>query len=114
MSRKVWYIIIGCVVVIALGITAFSIHKAKNSEKEQTLISELKQLRSAVSLYQVSFKEYPTSLPASLDAKYPFAAPKWTVARDAGGNPLDPFGGPYNYDKTSGWVHSSTSGYEKW
>jgi hypothetical protein len=114
MNRKIWYTIIGCVALVAVGITAINIHSSKQAEKEQTLISELRQLRSAVTLYTVSFKENPPSLAAALDAKYPFTTPAWTVKRDAAGNLVDPFGGVYSYDKTSGWVSATTSGYEKW
>jgi hypothetical protein len=37
-----------------------------------------------------------------------------TVGRDKAGNPLDPFGKEFKYDKEKGVVYSQERGYENW
>ena len=114
MKRKTWYMLISAVVVIAIGITGVSIHMAKQAQNEQTMISELAQLRTAVQMYKSVFHSNPADLSAALTAKYPFAPPQWSMQRNAQGQPMDPFESPYAYDAKSGWIKSTTSGYESW
>lgn len=114
MTRKKWYMVIGLAVVIAVGMTAVSIQSARKSEKEQQLIFQLKQLRSAVQIYAKIRGNKPPDLSTAMEAKYKFGQPiQWKMERDAKGNPIDPFGNRYRYGPT-GWVQSSTPGYETW
>lgn len=116
LSKQHWYGIIAATIVVALGITGFRIQTEQKSEKEQAMIFQLKQLREAVSLYEVTHKAKPAELKAAMvvtiDGK---AVPiQWSVKKDGTGNPVDPFGMPYQFDKKSGWVTSRTAGYESW
>lgn len=114
MSRTFWYGLIALAVVVALGATGFWIHMAKKSQREQALLSELVQLRSAIAIYKSSFQENPPTLEEALGAKYAFQIPAWTVKQDPALGAVDPFGNRYQYSAKTGWVHSDTSGYEKW
>ena len=114
MKSSSWYILIGCVIVLAVSLTGYYIHVGKQSEKERTLISELVQLRSAIALYKATYKEIPEDLTTALDANYPFNMPVWTIKIDSKIGAVDPFGNPYKYDSVTGWVQSRTTGFEKW
>ena len=79
------------------------------------MIFELKQLRTMTEIYMKIYKVKASDLLTAMEAKYQFGQPvEWKMSRDAAGNPLDPFGNRYQYDKDSGWVYSITKGYEKW
>lgn len=114
MTRKKWYMVIVTAIVLAFAITGLSIHFSRKSEKEQAMIFELRQLRSAVEIYVKIHREKPPDLPTALDAEYPFQTPKWSMGRNAAGMPLGPFGNLYRYNSQSGWVSSTTKGYEQW
>ena len=115
MTRKKWYAVIGITILMALGFTAVSIHVARKHEKEQALIFQLKQLRMMTEIYMKIYRVKSPDLLTAMEKKYRFGQPvEWKMKRDATGNPLDPFGNPYHYDKDSGWVYSITKGYEKW
>lgn len=105
--------------------------------RENALRYELTNIRTAVTLHAIKKKRYPESLQALMSARYllppgtdqaisakgnvsyedkRFISRAYleTAAVDSKGNPLDPFGNPYRYDRSSGRVQSSTGGYENW
>lgn len=116
LSKQHWYGILLAVIVVALGIAGFRIQAAQKIEKEQAMIFELKQLREAVQLYEVVNKTRPSELKAAMIVTVNGKAVpiQWSVKKDGTGNPVDPFGAPYQFDQKSGWVTSRTAGYESW
>ncbi len=114
MRRKVWYALIIGVALVVVGAGWYSNHLAAKAAHEQAIISELRQLRGAVQMYKLTFKENPKSLAAAMDAKYPFTTPTWSSPRDKEGSPVDPFKRAYQYDPKTGWVRSATDPYQKW
>ncbi len=116
LTKQHWYGIILAAIVVALGFAAFNIQAARKAEKEQAMIYQLKQLREAVELYEKVQKAKPAELKAAMVVTIngKVVPIQWTFQKDASGNPLDPFGVPYQFDKKSGWVKSGSKGYESW
>lgn len=116
ISRKQWYIVIIVAVAAALGIAGYNIQTAKKAANEQAMIYQLKQLRTAVQIYEKMQKSLPSELKTVMTVTVNGKAVpiQWTLQKDTAGNLVDPFGGLYQYDKKSGWVKSGTQGYESW
>ncbi|MFH1421162.1 MAG: type II secretion system protein GspG [Planctomycetota bacterium] len=100
-------------VVVLVSLTAFLEYKDfLFKTKEAALGMELRNLRVAIMVYRLSYNCYPDST-----IQLPLA-PHGDVNLliegrfDLKGEPLDPFGNPYIYDKTTGTVFSSTEGCE--
>lgn len=116
LTKQNWYGIIAVVVILALGLAGFNIRAARKAENERAMIYQLKQLREAVQIYVKTQKVMPQDLKAvlvvSINGK---AVPiQWSFQKDASGNPEDPFGVAYQYDKKTGRVVSASNGYESW
>lgn len=119
--RRPFYesIIIGMVVALSLIMGASLTRARAKVEKDNLLINELSEIRTAI----VAFKATVGSFPATL-------ADLGSQTFDAGGGEkrpyleglpmapegmwIDPFGNPYVYDPASGWVKSSSPGHERW
>lgn len=117
---KFEWIIIAVVLVAAIAV-AFGIYtKRDNVNKGKVLKTELGNIRSAVEMYVKLNKARPPSLDALTKLNYSFepgapGAPYLKHVKIGKNNEvLDPFGVPYKYDSKTGWVASSTKGYEKW
>lgn len=96
--------------------------------RETALTIELSNLRRAVVDYAMFQKRLPESLVeiTSDNIEIPSEGLQGerkvvlagrfveTALRDTEGNPLDPFGNKYAYDRATGRVWSTTRGYEKW
>ncbi|PIR17789.1 MAG: hypothetical protein COV46_02770 [Deltaproteobacteria bacterium CG11_big_fil_rev_8_21_14_0_20_49_13] len=114
-----WAII--AVVLVAAIVVAFGIYSKRDSvNKGKILISELDNIRSAVTMYKTLNKANPPTLEALTKLNYSFE-PGQTgkaylekVTISTGGQLVDPFGNPYKYDSKNGWVISTTKGYDKW
>lgn len=116
LNKKNWYSIIAVAVVVALGLAGFNIHRAQKAEDEQAMIFQLKQLREAVQIFVKTQKTLPPELKSVLVVSVGGKAVpiQWSFQKDASGNPVDPFGMAYQYDKKTGRVLSSSQGYESW
>lgn len=97
--------------------------------REQALLIELSNLRTAVTYFTMLNGRLPESLTelASKDAIIKKRAIEGSEYRiivvgkfvqamtmDEAGNPTDPFGNVFLYDRATGRVYSSTNGYERW
>ncbi len=88
--------------------------------KEKALLYELELLRQGVSTFSMVEKRKPDSLVELASTVY--SLPDDSVKRhfvgkvivNDKGQIIDPFGHPYAYNKSKGWVSSATSGYKKW
>lgn len=114
-----WAII--AVVLVAAIVVAFGIYTKRDGVmKGKLLLSELDNLRTAVTMYKTLNKANPPSLEALTKLNYSFdpghqGKPYLSkVKTNKTGNILDPFGNPYRYDNRNGWVTSNTKGFEKW
>ena len=118
-ARYEWVII--AVVLVAALVVAFGIYnKRDNLNKGKILISELENIRSAVRMYKTMNKANPPSLEALAKLNYSFepgqpGKPYLSSGMfNSKGEALDPFGHPYKYDTKTGWVVSTSKGFEKW
>lgn len=114
-----WAII--AVVLVAALVVALGIYSKRDSvRKGKLLLSELNNVRAAVTMYKTLNKTNPPSLEALAKLNYSFepgqAGKPYLegVKINNAGKVVDPFGNPYNYDTKAGWVFSSSKGYEKW
>lgn len=97
--------------------------------REQALVIELANLRTAVIYFAMLNGRLPESLNelATKDAIIKKRAIEGAEFRiivvgrfvqamtmDEAGNPTDPFGNVFLYDRATGRVYSSTKGYERW
>ncbi len=97
--------------------------------REQALVIELANLRTAVIYFTMLNGRLPDSLNelATKDAIIKKRAIEGAEFRiivvgrfiqamtmDEAGNPTDPFGNVFLYDRATGRVYSSTKGYERW
>jgi len=115
MTRRKWYTAIVLAVVASFGITLLAAQSAKKAENERAMLFELKQLRTAVQLHLNNNKQLPQDLSAALSSNYNTSHPiEWSFTRNEQGVPVDPFGATYQYNPQTGWVASSTPGYESW
>lgn len=88
--------------------------------KEKALLYELTLLRQGVDLYVLMEKKKPANLLDLAVATY--TLPNEQVKQrylervhvNDKGQVIDPFGMPYTYDATGGWVASATPGYLNW
>lgn len=118
-KRSVWEIIVVAVVVTLTVIMSAAIYARRvDAEKGRLLMRELVMLRSSLVLYMIVNHERVESLAELQSRRYgvggvvlPYAD-ELPVSDD--GEVIDPFGNPYHYDKKSGWVSSTTSGFELW
>ncbi len=121
MIRRTKVEIIVVVVVVMLAMVAGVLLYAGRTkiEKGQILTSELTQIRAAVNLYKAMNTSFPPSLEVLTTASYtagdgtiqPYAQLLPALEK---GVLVDPFGTPYAYDASKGWVSSATKGYEFW
>lgn len=120
MKKRPTYEVVIVVAVVVLSILLggglFS-GRAKLG-KMRLLIQELSMLRSGITHFMMIKRHVPSSLEALVKETYkageldaPFID---RVPRSDKGETVDPFGNPYRYDTGSGWVASTTRGFEKW
>lgn len=90
--------------------------------REVALRSELGNIRTAVIIHITVNRRYPASLKEMLREGYTLPTGSGIIkyeflegmAVDKEGNLLDTFGNPFTYDSKTGWVKSSSKGYESW
>lgn len=116
LTKTHWYGIIAGALVLAMGFAGVNIYNARKAEKEKAMIFQLKQLRTAVQIFEMTQKAKPGELTAAMVVSVGGKGVpiQWTMTKDSKGAPLDPFGKPYQYDKKTGWVSSGSKGYESW
>lgn len=120
-SRRSLYEVIIVVIVVALTVVltiGLYVERTK-VHKGRMLTTELSSLRTSVTLYTVVNRKPPHSIAALLDETYEARDGSRRVFaeyahRDGSGSIIDPFGMPYAYDPESGWISSSTAGYQTW
>lgn len=90
--------------------------------RETALRIELSNIRTAITLYITLNRRYPANLRDMVREGYTLPTGSGLIkykyiegmAVDKDGNLLDTFGAPFSYESKTGWVKSSTKGYESW
>ena len=110
--------LVGILLVIAISNFLTSVRLVR----EVALRSELGNIRTAVILYITLNRRYPASLRDMVREGYTLPTGSGLIkykyiegmAVDKDGNLLDTFGAPFTYESETGWVKSSSKGYESW
>jgi type II secretory pathway pseudopilin PulG len=103
-----------------LGFVAANFFKQRELAKQQALYHQLVILRQGINMFQMTERRNPESLIELAMASYKIqddgATHRYveTVKVDDKAQVVDPFDNPYNYDKQTGWVRSSTPGFMDW
>lgn len=118
-KRSPYEVAIVTVVIILTVVLAVGLFSSRAKvEKGRLLGQELSQIRSSISTFIIINKHYPKSLDELASSTYTFDSTSRPyvefLARAKDGGVVDPFGNPYSYDPKSGWVNSTTVGYQTW
>lgn len=115
------------IVIVILGLVsalaAINMRAERHLMHQKALFFELQILRNSINLYKVVNSKNPSSLlalvtevyelkngsGASITHRYLDGSPV-----DPDGSVRDPFGQAYQYDEKTGWLRSSSQGYEFW
>lgn len=120
-ERK-WFehVLVVLLVVVVGFLVASNLYYQDRSGKQKMLFYQLQILRSSINLYKFINANNPANLEVLAVGIYKF--PGEELARkyienapiDKDGKVVDPFGESYYYDAQTGWLRSSSSGYEFW
>lgn len=119
-GRSTLEIVIVVVIVALVVVLSVGIYAGQNKlNKGKVLISELTAMRAGVTLYKKLNKINPPSLDVLANERYEAGDGRRhsyldKVHRNEESNIIDPFGQSYRYNAKSGWVQSTTKGYERW
>lgn len=110
--------LVGIILVIAVSNFLSSVRLTR----EAALRIELSNIRTAITLYITLNRRYPASLKDMVREGYTMPTGSGLIKYkyiegmtvDKDGNLLDTFGTPFTYESRTGWVKSSTKGYESW
>ena len=120
-KRPVWEIIVLAVIlVLTITLVGSTYSSQQKFEKQKNLHHQLQLLRTAVLLYKSVNKTNPIEIAQITEGT--FTLPEETLTRHyvehapklSNGKLTDPFGNPYAYDPETGWIKSSTPGYDFW
>jgi len=118
--NKLEYVVILAVVVVVTVLVGANIYYQRQSGKQKALYYELQMLRTGINLFKVVESRNPKNLAELAHGIYRFPGDNETrkylsnVPFDEKGGLVDPFGNGFIYDFETGWVRSSSSGYEIW
>lgn len=122
VRKRKWYEVLLVLVLVGsvAGLMGASSYYEYKSNQQKSLLYQLQILRNTLNLYKLVTKSNPESLAELATGSYTF--PGEEVARpyiqnapiDKEGRVVDPFGSEYEYDSETGWIRSSTTGYEFW
>lgn len=116
-SERIVLIIVS-IATIALMVASLRFERQMNNQK--LLYYQLQAIRTSVNLFKAITKKNPKTLLELATAEYHFPEEEQrhkyleNAPLDGEGGLADPFGKPYMYDPRSGWVRSSSPGYELW
>lgn len=121
IERK-WYenLSVAIVVLVVGFLVGSNIYYQQRAGKQKTLFYQLQILRNAINLFKIVNSKDPENLRVLATGYYKFPGEDQTrryienAPIDERGEVVDPFGNIYNYDAVSGWIRSSTKGYEFW
>lgn len=120
MRKKIERAVFVAVALLTLAIVSVSIYFEQQISNQKTMYYQLQAIRTSVNLYKAINKKNPKELWQLEVEDYRFPGEeerrKFLQGFDTDDERrvLDPFGNPYVYDAMTGWVRSSTKGYEYW
>jgi hypothetical protein len=114
MGRKFWYSVIAMTAIFSIVITFAGIWQSKKQMNERILLLELTQLRSAIQIYKNKNHKNPENIHQLFQEDNGFTPSPRALTLDDNGNPKDPFGNVYLYDKNSAAIISQTKKYKNW
>ena len=116
-------LIVLVIISILMGVVIPKYQGIAHEARETALKSGLLNIRMAVRVYKMVNNRYPDDLLQLVNKRYLIEVRKDTIftqeylrslAVDGEGYPLDPYDNRYRYDPVSGYVASTTEGYENW
>lgn len=111
-------IVVVVVVALSLLLSAGLYAGRMRVQKSNLLIRELGMLRSSLMLFKSMHHENAPNLETLVGKTYEVDGHNRRyvdkIPLSADGAIIDPFGNPYAYDRATGWVSSSTPGFERW
>ncbi len=119
-KRTIERLVFIIVAVLTVGVMLASINFERRITNQKLLFYQLQALRTSINLFKAMERRNPESIAELARAHYRFPEERQQhryidlTEIDEEGRFLDPFGHPYRYDAMSGWVRSSTPGYEYW
>lgn len=117
LTERVALVIIAIFTIIVMSMT---IHYERKISNQRAMFYQLEAIRTSVNLFKAINKRNPTNLQELIIGQYSFPGEEMKhsyLQYPPGGDSkdfLDPFGNPYAYESLSGWVRSTTRGYEFW
>lgn len=120
MKRNLERATLAIVAFLTVAIMAASLHFERQLSNQKAMFYQLQAIRTSVNLYKAINRRNPENLGILVMDVYSFPGEEETrkylhgMSANEKGELLDPFGNPYSYDYVSGWVRSSTPGYEYW
>lgn len=117
--RPVYETIIIAIVVILTLVLGTGLYSGRSKVmRSNMLIHELSAMRSAIGVYKLMNHKNPASMNDLVTSTYavdgtnkPFID---SLPQQKDDSIIDPFGNPYHYDAQSGWIASTTKGFERW
>ena len=108
------------IALLTMAIMAVSIYYERQLSNQKAMFYQLQAIRTSVNLFKAINKTNVKDLATLTQEEYTF--PNEDMPRryltgatvDPSGKILDPFGNAYSYDIITGWVRSTTDGYEFW
>lgn len=120
-KRPVWeWLVFAAVLIVAVVLMGSTYSYQQKATKQQALHYQLQVLRTAELLYTAINKKMPESMAELIEGKFSLqeGGPLHPYIEHpplmVNGQLLDPFGNPYKYDPKTGWIKSTTPGYEFW
>ncbi len=120
-ARKWFEKILVLVIVLVVGfLVGSNVYYQQKSGKQRTMFYQLQILRNSVNLFKVIKQRSPNDLRELASSVYKFPGEDLTrrfienAPLNEKGEVVDPFGGKYYFDNVTGWIRSSTTGYEFW
>ena len=120
-QRPIWeWLVFAAVFVLAFALMGSTYTYQQRVSKQHALHYQLQVLRTAELLYTSINKKMPENLTELVEGQFSLSGE--SLGRRfiehppllTGGALLDPFGNPYTYDPKTGWIKSSTPGYDYW
>lgn len=114
------HIVVIIVVLVVAFLVSANIYYQRQEARQRAVFYQLQIIRNAVNLYKIVEKRNPVNLSELAHGIYKFPGDRETrkfmtnVPFGEKGGLVDPFGNYYVYDRGTGWVRSSTPGYEMW
>ena len=120
MKQNFERVILVLVAVLTVAIMGVSIYFERQMSNQKALFYQLQSLRTSVNLYKAIQGSNPKYLKVLVFDEFKFSDEEISRRYFQGaimndeGELIDPFDNPYNYNYQTGWVRSSTKGYEFW